>query len=163
MPVAGSIARIGERLVSIARSWRATFGGGSRPPPTERDHVRNFLDFLDDRRVLYTPYFLEYPAHVVESVCQIEIEAGAALAVLSRESRASLPISRVRGACSAFLGRAEIAKARASGATIPGEVLFFAVVALRKSLAAEVTALASDFAVDLPRELALISCRAEQA
>ena len=131
--------------------------GVLRPPATERDHVGNFLDFLEGRRVLYTPYFLEYPAHVVDSVLQIEAAAGSALSVLPQASPAFAPIERVRVACRAFLGRAEITHARTARAGIPGDILFFAVVALRKTLATEAAALADDFALDLPHELTLIS------
>jgi len=160
--VAEPPCRFREGFGSIARWWRL-LTGGSRQPATERDHVRNFIDFLEDRRVLYTPYFLEYPAHVVDSVQQIETEASTALSVISPASKASVPIRRVRRACSVFLGRPEIMHARNSGAAIPGRILFFAVVALRETLATEVAALADDFALDLPPELALISCRADQS
>ena len=119
---------------SMARWWRL-LTGGSRQPATERDHVRNFIDFLEDRRVLYTPYFLEYPAHVVDSVQQIDTAANTALSVISPTSKASGPIRRVRRACSVFLDRPEITHARNSGAVIPGRILFFAVVALRETLA----------------------------
>jgi hypothetical protein len=146
---------------SIGRWW-GLLTGGSRQPVTERDHVSNFIDFLEDRRVLYTPYFLEYPAHVVHSVQQIETAASTALATISPASKASAPIRMVRRACSVFLNRPEITHARNSGAAIPGRILYFAVVALRETLATEVATLAADFALDLPPELALISCRADQ-
>jgi hypothetical protein len=152
--------RFREGFGSIARWWRLLTGGW-RQPATERDHVSNFIDFLEDRRVLYTPYFLEYPAHVVDSVQQIETEASTTLSVISPESKASAPIRRVRRACSVFLDRPEIRHARNSGA-VPGHILFFAVVALRETLATEVAALAGDFALDLPPELALMSRRADR-
>jgi hypothetical protein len=95
-------------------------------------------------------------------VQQIETEASTALSVISPASKASVPIRRVRRACGVFLDRPEITRARNSGAPIPGSILFFAVVALRETLATEVAALAGDFALDLPPELALISCRADQ-
>jgi hypothetical protein len=132
-----------------------------RSPPSERDHVGNFLDFLEDRRVLFTPYFMEYPVHVIESVRQIEAEASAAFSALPPASPASASIARLRAACGDFLGRAEITHARTAGTAISGGALFFAVVALRKSLAAEAASLAAEFALDLPHELALLA-RADQ-
>ena len=116
-PVAEPPCRFREGFGSIARWWRL-LAGGSRQPATERDHVRNFIDFLEDRRVLYTPYFLEYPAHVVASVQQIDTAANTALSVISPTSKASGPIRRVRRACSVFLDRPEIMHARNSGAAI---------------------------------------------
>jgi hypothetical protein len=159
--VAKPPCRFRESFGSIARWW-GLLTGGSRQPATERDRVRNFIDFLEDRRVLYTPYFLEYPAHVVASVQQIDTAAGAALSVISPTSKASGPIRSVRRACSVFLDRPEITQARNSGAAIPGRILFFAVVALRETLATEVATLAGDFALYLPPELALISCRGSE-
>lgn len=138
--------RFREGFGSIARWWRL-LTGGSRQPATERDHVRNFIDFLEDRRVLYPPYFLKYPAHVVASVQQIDTAASTALSVILPTSKASGPIRRVRRACSVFLDRPEITHARNSGAVIPGRILFFAVVALRETLATEVTTLAGDYKI----------------
>ena len=163
MHVNGWIVRLRELFVSLVRYCNAWLGGGEQAPATERDHVRNFLAFLEDRRVLYTPYFLEYPAHVVDSVQQVEAEAKAVLAALKLGPATSLRIARLRGACSAFLGCPEISDARASGAMVPADVLFFAVVALRDSLATEATSLARDFALDLPPELALMTQNAQQA
>jgi hypothetical protein len=162
LPVANPSFRFRERISSITRRWRALAGSGLRPPASERDHVTNFLEFLEDRRVLFTPYFMEYPSHVIESVRQIEAEASAVLSALPTASPASPSIARLRLACSAFLGRAEITEARMSGAAISGGTLFFAVVALRKALATEAAMLAADFALDLPYELALLS-RADQS
>ena len=88
---------------------------------------------------------------------QIDTAANTALSVISPTSKASGPIRRVRRACSVFLDRPEITHARNSGAAIRGRILFFAVVALRETLATEVATLAGDFALDLPPELALIS------
>jgi hypothetical protein len=153
--------RFRKGFESIGRWW-GLLVGGSRQPATERDRVSSFIDFLEDRRVLYTPYFMEYPAHVVDSVRQIETAASTALAAISPASKASAPLRMVRRACGVFLDRPEITHARNSGAAIPGCILYFAVVALRETLATEVAALAADFALDLPPELALISCRADQ-
>ena len=154
--------RLNRFLERFARSWR-WLTGGSRQPATERDHVSNFIEFIEDRRALYTPYFLEYPSHVVESVQQIETEASLALSLITPGSRAGVPIRNVWAACSAFLGRAEIAHARRSGATIPGHILVSAVVTLRETLALEAATLAGSFTLDLPPELGLISSKRSRA
>jgi hypothetical protein len=145
------------RLRECFARWWGWLTGGSRQPPTERDHVSNFIEFLADRRALYTPYFLEYPAHVVESVQQIETAASAALSAISAASKASGPIGEIRGACRLFLGRAEIRHARRAGTAIPGDILFFSVIDLRETLATEAATLAGDFALALPFELAQAS------
>lgn len=146
---------ISNLVRSLLRGWVAIVGHGIERPTTERDHVRNFLEFIDDRRVLFTPYFLEYPAHVIVSVHQIEERAGVALTILPRRSPASPPIARILSACSAFLGLAAIRNARSAAAPIPSDTLFYAVVALRKSLTKQAGVLADAFALDLPRELSL--------
>ena len=145
-------------LTHFAPIWR-WLTGDSHQPATECDHVRNFIEFIEDRRALYTPYFLEYPTHVIESVQQISTEASAALSLIAPASSACAPIGNVYAACSVFLGRAEIAYARRSGATVPGHILLSAVVTLREALALEAATLAGNFALDLPPELALISSK----
>lgn len=158
----GWLLRLRDVLVSFVRRCDAWLGGGVPGPLTECDRVREFLAFLDDRRVLYTPYFVEYPAHVVESVRQIEAEARAALAGATFGPAASQRIARVRAACGHFLRNPGIAPAGAA-APVRGDALFFAVLDFRASLAAEAAALAHDFALDLPADLALISPPAERS
>jgi hypothetical protein len=89
-------------------------------------------------------------------VYQIAEQAGAALSLLPPASLALAPIRSIRGACVAFLGRAEIRNARTAAAAIPGAVLFFAVTNVQKIVATEAAALAGAFALDLPFEIAQI-------
>jgi hypothetical protein len=44
------------------------FGVQWTPPANERDTVREFVTFLEDRRVLFTPYELEVEGQVERSV-----------------------------------------------------------------------------------------------
>jgi len=156
-PVAIVFAFVRAVISAIVRWCAAMLSPREKGPPTERDHVRIFLEFLEDRRVLYSPYFLEYPAHVVESVHQIAEQAGAALALLPPASLALAPIRTIRIACAAFLDRGEIRDARTAASAIPSAVLFFAVVDVQKIVAAEAAVLAGAFALDLPYEIAQIT------
>ena len=80
------------------------FGGSRKPPLNEREVAQAVLAYLEDRRALYDPLFLEYPAHVVESVLDIR-------RTLTNEAMKLKPTSDLRGiidamraACRDFLG-----------------------------------------------------------
>ena len=47
------------------------FGVQWKPPQVDRDVAREVIVFLEDRRVLYSPYEAEVPEHVVGSVFEI--------------------------------------------------------------------------------------------
>lgn len=151
------IPRLLALFASVRRRCLALLGSSTQAPMTERDFVGAFLDFLEDRRVLYSPYFIEFPSHVLESVEQIITESGETLARLPAASQASAPIRAIRSACHAFLARAEIIAARASASAIPGNVLFFGVVELQKALARHAAALAEAFALEMPTDLATMA------
>jgi hypothetical protein len=55
----GMISRLRQEMLSVVGWLWVLLGGGPQQPATERDHVRQFLEFVEDRRVLFTPYFLE--------------------------------------------------------------------------------------------------------
>jgi hypothetical protein len=62
---AGNLAR---RLTGFAVPL---FGVSLNPPADQRERVRAFLTFLEDRRVLYNPRWVEVESQVTDSVCQI--------------------------------------------------------------------------------------------
>jgi len=79
------------------------FGVSWNPPAAERDTVRAFLTFLEDRRVLFNPDFLEVEWQVQDSVQQIRQQCTATIAKLHDQSRAIAPLRSVRAACRRFL------------------------------------------------------------
>lgn len=55
------------------------FGVQWNPPKPERDTVQRLMHFLEDRRVLYVPYYLEVPGQVEHSLIQVREELTKAL------------------------------------------------------------------------------------
>lgn len=56
------------------------------PPVDQRECVRTFLTFLEDRRVFYNPQWLEVEWQVTDSICQIREACTAALTELPEDS-----------------------------------------------------------------------------
>jgi hypothetical protein len=72
------------------------------PGPSDAEIVRRFLLFLEDRRVLYNPMYLEVPSQVVHSVHEIREKCTEALQTLAPNVFAVIPIRSIRTACHRF-------------------------------------------------------------
>ena len=80
------------------------FGGISwDPPDDERRTVRGFVTFLEDRRVLFNPYYLEIEDQVIQSALSIREKATETLSQLTDDSPAIASIKGMRAACRRFL------------------------------------------------------------
>lgn len=79
------------------------FGVQWTPSKSEREIIRRLLTFLEDRRVLYVPRFLEVEGEVELSVSQIREELTKTLQALSDTSTAAGPVRAMRRACRKFL------------------------------------------------------------
>lgn len=145
-------------LDGIGISWN--------PPMDEREQVRRLLTFLEDRRVLYVPEFLEVPDHVTTSVLEIRKEITATLQKLPQSSRAAASLKAMRAACRKFLeedypdfrhiyiaGPVPI-RHRGRDGEIPG--FFVALGELRAAFGIHVARLAYEYQIDLDEELAAI-------
>ena len=95
-----NISDIVRRITGISTP---IFGVSWNPPDDERKYVRQFVKFLEDRRVLFNPYFLEVESQVVSSLCQIREKTNETLGALPDDSNASGPIKAIRAACRRFL------------------------------------------------------------
>ncbi|MBI1774307.1 MAG: hypothetical protein HYR63_03070 [Proteobacteria bacterium] len=76
------------------------FGGlqWAEAGPSERDVIRRFILFLEDRRVLYNPESLEVESEVEHSVHQIREMCTKTLSELSENAFAVVPLRLIRGA-----------------------------------------------------------------
>src|ERR1700680_1475395 len=77
------------------------FGGiqWADPGPSDGKIVRDFVLFLEDRRVLYNPMFLEVVSQVEHSVHEIREQCTKTLQALSPGAFAVTPIRAIRDAC----------------------------------------------------------------
>jgi hypothetical protein len=72
-------------------------------PPRDRDVVRRFIVFLEDRRALFNPLPMEVEDHVVASVMSIRERCVETIGALSEKSPGSDPIRAIAAACRRFL------------------------------------------------------------
>ena len=79
------------------------FGVSWKPPEPQREVVRRLLSFLEDRRVLFNPYFLEVEWQVEQSVIEIRRRLTETLDELSENSPAEASVRAMRAACRRFL------------------------------------------------------------
>jgi hypothetical protein len=93
------IGKVLQRIAGFAPTtiigWKAT--------PVDRNAVRAFLAFLEDRRVLFNPFHLEVEYQVKQSIFDIRTECTQAIGRLSDNSPAIAPIKGIRAACRRFL------------------------------------------------------------
>jgi len=78
------------------------FGVSWNPPEPEIKTARRVISFLEDRRVLYSPYELEVPDHCVQSIVEIRHFLTGEIGTLS-ESELAATLRAMRAACRKFL------------------------------------------------------------
>lgn len=81
------------------------FGLSWEPPRSDVVAAREMITFLEDKRVLYAPYEVEVPEHVIESVLDIRrfMTQSLGRGGLSQELASSL--RAIRAACRKFMDR----------------------------------------------------------
>lgn len=94
-------AKSARRITGIS----IPFGGlqWADPGPSDGEIVRNFILFLEDRRVLYNSMYLEEPSQVDNSVHQIREQCTKTLQSLREGVFAFAPIRAIRAAGRRFL------------------------------------------------------------
>jgi len=127
---------------------------------SERESVRAFLTFLEDRRVLYNPENLEVMAEVERSVLDIRKRCTEYLSELPEQSLAAGHIRMIRGACRDFLDhpRANFRNlySRDFGDIQDRAGFFVALGELRAIVGVQVAFLAVRYEIEIESELASI-------
>jgi hypothetical protein len=85
--------------ISIGAQWE--------PSARERDIAQRVITFLEDRRVLFNPYYLEDGGHCVQSVLDIRRFLTDTLQDLANEPGLPQQLRVLRGACREFLDRVQ--------------------------------------------------------
>ena len=83
------IADLARRITDISTP---IVGVSWNPPAADRDAVRAFLTFLEDRRVLFNPFHLEVEYQVQQSIIQIREHCTKAIGALPDSSHAIAPL-----------------------------------------------------------------------
>jgi hypothetical protein len=91
---------IAKRITGISTPF---FGVSWNPDNTERDHAKEVIAFLEDRRVLFVPSEVEIPMHCVESILRIRECLTRKIGKLDQDSELSKSLRAMRAACRKFL------------------------------------------------------------
>ncbi len=84
------------------------FGVSWNPPAADRDVARRVLAFLEDRRVLYSPYEVELAEHCVMSVIDIRRFLTDVIGHGGVADELATALRAMRGACREFLTELQI-------------------------------------------------------
>jgi hypothetical protein len=149
-------AETARRITGIS----TPFGGvqWADPGPSEREHVRRFILFLEDRRVLYNPDYLEVRSQVDHSIHEIRRECTDALRQAGENAFAAVPIRSIREACRTFHDESNLQFRHIDAAYRHGESagFFVALGGFRAVVGQQVALLAAHYDLDIDGDLASV-------
>jgi hypothetical protein len=93
---------VSHRITGISCPF---FGVSWNPPESERRIAKRIISFLEDRRVLYSPYDLEVPMHCVDSIIEIRRYLTNELGSITKDSEIEKCLRALRAACRKFLDK----------------------------------------------------------
>src|SRR6202035_1193993 len=79
------------------------FGISWQPDESDVKIARRIINFLEDRRVLYSPYELEMPGHCVSSILEMRRMLTDEIGKLSSKKELYQDLQLLRAACRKFL------------------------------------------------------------
>lgn len=130
------------------------FGVSWNPPESERKIARRVITFLENRRVLYSPYDFEVPDHCSQSVIEIRHFLTAELQALDSDKEIAQSLRAMRAACRKFLdsdpwhGSPRGFRAQSTFESALGE--------LRGVFGIQIARLAAEYGLDVEDDLAAI-------
>jgi len=155
----GAIAA--DRIRRITGFSIGPFGGlqWAEPGLTDKEKVRRFLIFLEDRRVLYNPDALEVRSQVEESVKQIRETCVGTLQELGEGDFAVVPIRAIQQACRRFQDESHMVfrlLMTCPHMNDPNAGFFTALGAMRATIGYQVALLAGHYDLEVSEQLARI-------
>ena len=96
---------IANRITGISCPF---FGVSWTPPKSEREIAKRIISFLEDRRVLYSPYEMEMPSHCVESIIDIRRYLTQEIGSIPNGTEIEASLRALRAACRKFLDKIQI-------------------------------------------------------
>jgi hypothetical protein len=135
----------------LSKNWKRS--------AADRNTVRAFLVFLEDRRVLFNPFPLEIEYQVRQSILQIREQCTRAIGGLPDDSSAIPPLRGIRAACHRFLDEPNTHGSRFHQRDFygpEGPEFFTALGEFRATVGAHVASLAVLYKIDLEPQLASI-------
>ena len=126
--------------------------------PSERERIRGFILFLEDRRVLYNPDELEVPEQVVRSAHEIRQECTSVLRILGENAFGAIAVRAIRSACRRFHDEMNLPfrffDDRHPWEGAPG--FFTALGGLRATVGQQIALLAAHYDLDVEGDLASV-------
>ena len=134
------------------------FGVSWEPPKSERDVIRQLVNFLEDRRVLFNPFMLEVEWQVVDSVAEIRGHLTEALDELGENSPGIAPVKAMRAACRRFLDEPhpDLPHIGQRWGHPDGNGFFVALGELRATFGTHLAFLAAQYGIDVEGDLASV-------
>jgi hypothetical protein len=130
------------------------FGLSWNPPESERKIARRVITFLENRRVLFSPFEWEMPDHCAQSVIEIRHFLTEELQALDSDKELAQSLRGMRAACRKFLDDDPWHGApRRTGSR---HMLESALGELRGVFGIHVAKLAAEYGLDVEDELAVI-------
>jgi hypothetical protein len=145
----------GRRITAI--SFPAFGLQWADPGPSEREQVRRFVVFLEDRRALYIPDDLEIESQVEHSVHAIREECTKLLQQLGEGAFGAIPVHAIRSACRRYHDDVNLSFRFFEGRHHdrgPRAGFFVALGALRAAVGQQFAHLASHYDLSIKGELA---------
>jgi hypothetical protein len=146
-----SVKRLLNRLTGIS----TPVGGVTwNPPELEVNVADELITLLENRRMLYVPYVLQYAPYVVESVRETRTELSELLKRVDRESELGKSMRAMQAACRKFLTDTE--QFGENQAPIAPEKLAVALGELRGVFGIHVAVISAAYGLDIEGDLEAI-------
>lgn len=97
------VLRFGEIAKRLTGISTPILGVSWSPPPSEVAVARRVLHFLEDRRVLFSPYEAELPDHCVASALEMRRFFTGALEAANEGGELAAHLRAMRAACRKFV------------------------------------------------------------
>lgn len=149
---------IGKRITGISVPF---FGVSWNPPESERKVAKRIMSFLEDRRVLYSPYDMEMPIHCVDSIIEIRRYLTDEIGSLASGSELETNLRALRAACRKFLDQTqgnkhEMRYLRPPFDNISSWIFISGLGELRGVFGIHIAKIAVSYGLDIEKELAAI-------
>lgn len=136
------------------------FGISWQPEESEIKIANRVIRYLEDRRVLYSPYELEMPKHCISSILEIRRMLTGEIGKLSQNQQLYNNLQFLRTACRKFLDNIQPVEKNIdsyqSFTTISGRIFLSALGELRGVLGLGIGQIALSYGIDISGDLANI-------
>lgn len=154
---------VANRITGISCPF---FGVSWNPPESERKIAKRVITYLEDRRVLYSPYEIEVPMHCVDSVIEIRRNLTNELGSITKDSEIEKSLRALRAACRKFLAKVGNSKdpryLRQPFGNIDSWIFISGLGELRGVFGIHIAKIAVSYGIDIEKDLASIIPEVDQ-